>query len=121
MHVYLFVTGAGTLLAFGLPILLTPVRWARVFQWDIPEDLRLARYFARSLGSVAVAIGVGAVYLSFQADPPRVFVLVMVLAGVLLTAIHIVGAVERSQPWTETVEILFWLALTVWGFTVYRG
>jgi len=121
MRTFLFVTGVGTLLAFGLPILLTPVRWARLFRWELPDDLRLVRYFARSLGSTAVAIGVTGVYLSFQQNPPREFLLVAILSTALLTVIHLVGTIERSQPWTETVEIAFWFAVTVWGIAVYRA
>jgi hypothetical protein len=119
MRTFLFVGGVGTLAAFGLPILLSPLRWARALQWEIPEDVRLVRYFARSLGCTAVAIGAVSVHLSLQADPPREFLLVPILSTALLTGTHVVGALERSQPWTETVEILLWLGLTIWGLTVY--
>ena len=121
MKIFLLVTGIGTLLLFGLPILLTPMRWARVFKWDIPKDARLARYFARSLGCTAVGIGSVAVYFGLQADPPRDFLLVPIISGVLLAVMHLVGAIERSQPWTETAEIPFWLGLAAWGIAVYLG
>ena len=121
MHMFLLLSGAGTLLLFGIPILLAPLRWARTFQWEIPEDVRLVRYFARSLGSTAVGIGAVAVYLGLQADPPREFLLVAIISTALLAIIHVVGAIERAQPWTETAEIPFWIGLTVWGLAVYLG
>ncbi len=121
MHTFLLVAGVGTLVLFGFPILLTPLRWARVLQWEIPEDVRLVRYFARSLGCTAVAIGGVAVYLGLQEDPPRDFVLVAIISTGLLAVIHLVGALERSQPWTETAEVPFWIALTAWGISVYLG
>ena len=121
MRTFLLVTGIGTLVLFGLPILLTPLRWARALQWELPEDVRLVRYFARSLGCTAVAIGVVAVYLGLQENPPREFVLVAILSTGLLAVIHMVGAFERSQPWTETAEIPLWLGLMAWGIVVYLG
>ena len=121
MRSFLVIAGLGTLVAFGLPILLTPVRWARVFQWEIPDDVRLVRYFARSLGCIAVPLGAVAVYLGLQPEPPREFLLVVIGSTALLTVMHVVGALERAQPWTETVEICFWFALTIWGGAVYWG
>ena len=119
MKLYLLAAGLGTLLFFGLPILITPLRWARALRWEVPEDVRLVRYFARSLGSAAVAIGGVAVYLALAGGPARPVVLIGVVATALLTVIHVVGALERSQPWTETVEIPMWAGLTVWGLLVY--
>lgn len=121
MRTYLVVTGIGTILAFGLPFLLAPIRWARLFQWEIPDDVRLVKYFARCLGCTAIGISVVALYYSTRPDPPREFLLVGIVSAGLLTLVHIVGALERSQPWTETVEIVFWLGLTGWGLAVYFG
>lgn len=121
MHAFLVLAGIGTLVLFGIPILLAPLRWARALKWEIPEDVRLVRYFARSLGCTAVAIGSVAVYLGLQDEPPREFVLVAIIASGLLAVIHVVGAIERSQPWTETAEILLWTGLTAWGITAFLG
>ncbi len=107
--------GIATLAAFALPLLLVPLRWARIFRWDLPKDTRLTVYFARSLGAVAGAVSVAMIVAGSAEDPPSVMLLLAVLAGALLAAVHIVGAVERSQPWTETAEIGLWIGLTVWG------
>lgn len=121
MRVYLLATGVGIVLAFGLPFLFSPVRWARLFRWEIPEDVRLVRYFARCLGCTAIGIGGVSVYLGLRPDPPREFLLVGIVSTGLVAVVHLVGALERSQPWTETAEIPFWFALMVWGLVVYIG
>jgi hypothetical protein len=41
------------------------------------------------------------------------------VAAGLLTLVHIVGAVQRRQPWTETAEIVFWGAMTVGAVACY--
>ena len=97
MRAFLLLSGVGTLLLFGIPILLAPLRWARAFQWEIPEDVRLVRYFARSLGSTAVGIGAVAVYLGLQADPPREFLLVAIVSTALL-ADHPRRRRDRARP-----------------------
>ena len=32
-NIYLYVMGAAMLAAFGLPLLLVPLSWARLFRW----------------------------------------------------------------------------------------
>lgn len=108
----LWLLGASFALIFGLPLLLAPVAWARAFKWDIPSDTRLVVYLGRCLGGVAVAIIVGC----FRAAPDPshhvwLFDLIAV-AGGLLALVHIAGAIQKIQPWTENAEIILYVGAT---------
>ncbi|HEY5949689.1 MAG TPA: hypothetical protein VIV40_29545 [Kofleriaceae bacterium] len=118
---YLLISAASFAVLFTLPLLLVPLKWARVLRWQVHDDDALAVYLGRSLG----AAGCGIVYVTVRAarDPvahPMIFEL-MIVAGALLTLVHIVGALQRKQPWTETAEIGFWAAVTVVAALVYRS
>jgi hypothetical protein len=102
---YLLVTMVITTLTFALPIFLAPLRWARMLGWTIPEHTDLAVYFGRCLGAFVLIVealmlraaltGVAIVF-TFQ---------VMTAVAVLMVIVHIVGAIERTQPFLETLEI----------------
>jgi len=119
---YLWVGGSAFLVLFGLPLLIVPITWARLFRWWIPDDERLARYLGRSLGAVVVPLM--GVLLRAAPTPERFPWLFELSAAIcaLLMLVHVVGAVERSQPWTETIEIgvyglvgglAFWIRTTL--------
>lgn len=118
---YLWVIGAIFGIFFVLPLLVVPLRFARAFRWPLPADDRLATYFGRSLG----AVGAGVVFATLRAAPhpaahPLLFEMTIVV-GTLLTLVHAFGALERSQPWTETAEIPGYAALTIAAIVIYRG
>jgi hypothetical protein len=111
--VFLWAAGAAFLLFFALPLLVTPLHWAKRLGWTLPDDVRLTRYFGRCLGAVAVAI----VVMCFRAapDPEGALYLfeLLTIVALLLTAVHVWGAIERAQPASETAEIALYLALTI--------
>jgi len=116
---FLVVFGLAAGFAFALPIFVVPLTWARVFRWNLPDNTDLAIYFGRCLGVLAVVLtgfvlragltGVG-VELMFQ---------IMIPVFVGMTLVHIVGAIQRIQPVTETIEIGFWAGLVVLGLAFY--
>jgi len=108
-----FLLGAGTtgLLAFGLPLFLSPLRWARALRWRVPADTDLTVYLGRSLGAVAVALSTGALRAARRPEEQRTMVEVGFMTGALLAAVHVWGALLRRQPWTETAETAFWSAM----------
>ncbi len=111
LHVYLYVVAVTMLIGFGLPLLLVPIHWARIFRWEIPQQKDLAAFLGRSVG---VFICVLAIFAFKAANTPavqRFFVdmLLWITAGSLL--IHIYGAIKKAQPVTETIEILVWILL----------
>jgi hypothetical protein len=108
-----FLLGAGStgLVAFAMPLLLSPLHWARAFRWRVPDDTDLTVYLGRSLGAMAVAVSVGALRAARRPEEHRIIFEVGVLTGALLAAVHLWGALLRRQPWTETAEIAFWSAV----------
>ncbi len=92
---------------YALPLLFMPLRWARWFRWKLPEgNPALTVYFGRCLGGLALATILSV--LRAVPDPKAhlaFFDLIYLVCGIM-TLIHIWGALERSQPWTEDVEIL---------------
>jgi hypothetical protein len=102
---FLLVLVAVTTLAFALPIFLVPLRWARVFQWRIPGDTDLAVYFGRCLGAFILIVEALMLRAGLSGEG-LVFIYQQLLAiATLMVIVHIWGALQRIQPWTETLEI----------------
>ena len=116
-----FLVAAGTtgLLAFGLPLFLSPLRWARALRWRVPADTDLTVYLGRSLGAVAVALSAGSLRAARRPEEHRIIFEVGLLTGVLLAAVHVWGALLRRQPWTETAEIAFWSGMAAGAALTY--
>lgn len=111
LHIYLYVMAVAMLIGFGFPLLLVPMQWARIFRWEIPQKQDLAAFMGRSVG---VLICVLAVFAFKAASTPAVqpFFFDMLLwttAGSFV--IHVYGAIKKSQPVSETIEILVWILL----------
>lgn len=85
----------------------------------MPADSDLALYLGRSLGAVAVAVTLGGIRAAFDPWRNRILFPMAAVAAALLTLVHMVGAVQRRQPWTETAEILFWGAMTAGAVACY--
>ena len=109
--VYLYVMGVSMLAAFGIPLLAVPLRWARAFRWETPQPENLVVFLGRSLG---VFVSVLALFAFKAAGSPVAkpffFDLVLWVLGAL-GLLHIYGAIKKTQPVTENVEILLWVAL----------
>jgi hypothetical protein len=118
-----FLLGMAALfgLAFALPLLLVPMRWARWFRWKLPAEGHLTEYFGRCLGAVAVAIVVACVRAAPAPAANLPLFELVIAAATLLTAVHVYGALRRAQPWTETAEIALYAAATAATLWVYRG
>jgi uncharacterized membrane protein YsdA (DUF1294 family) len=118
---FLLVLMLLTSAAFALPIFLAPLTWARRLGWRVPEDTDLAIYFGRCLGAFilvvellmlrAVLTGTGLVF-TFQ---------VLIAVAVLMTVVHIWGAVQRIQPVSETLEIGMYAGLGFLAVLFYPG
>lgn len=117
---YLLILGIGTSILFTIPILFMPLTWAKLMMWPIPEEWRLAVYFGRCLGCMALvieyfifhaALGYGGLSFAFQ---------FVIGVSALMVALHIQGAVMKIQPITETLEIGFWALLLVLTICFYK-
>jgi len=116
---FLLATSAVGLGAFGLPLLLSPLKWARRLRWQVPEDTDLAVYLGRSLGAVAVALSLGGLWAARDPWRHRIVFQMAAAAAALLAGVHIKGAIEGKQPWTETAEIPFWAAMAIAAIACY--
>ncbi|MDN5873081.1 MAG: hypothetical protein L0H29_01700 [Sinobacteraceae bacterium] len=110
---FLVLLGIVMLLAFGIPMALWPLRWARVLRWQLPTHTDLAVYFGRSLGSVATVIGVFS-FVAAADTMVRPFYFGFLLAcWVLMVLVHLYGAIRRIQPLSESCELPFWGGLVI--------
>jgi hypothetical protein len=118
---FLWISAVGFSLAFALPLLFVPLTWARIFQWRVPDETHLTIYFGRCVGALAATIVLFAVRAAVHPDQHRyMFELIAVACG-LMTGLHIWGAVRRMQPWTETVEIGLYAAMTGLSYAALRS
>jgi hypothetical protein len=118
---FLLVFGVVAGLAFALPISLVPLAWARAFRWRLPDDTDLAVYFGRCLGVLAVVLGGFTLWAGVTGDGVEQLFQIMISVFIGMTIVHIVGAIQRIQPMTETIEIAFWGGLILLGLAFYPG
>ena len=116
--IFLVVSGTLFLLFFGLPLLISPMFWARMIGWDIPEDKNLANYLGRSLGGVIIPV----IIVSFMAarNPYefRIIFTLVILVGIFEAFVHLYGFIKKTQPLVEHLEIIMYsvLAFLAWYF-----
>lgn len=109
--VYLIVAGIMMLVAFGIPLLVVPMSWARVMRWEIPPPGQLVTFLGRSLGLFICVVAAYAfkVATTPQAQPFFFEFMLWLFAGMI--GLHVYGAIKRVQPVTETIEIGLWVLL----------
>ncbi|WP_224360550.1 hypothetical protein [Hyalangium versicolor] len=109
---FLVISVGVFLLVIALPLLLAPLTWARWFGWKIPEgSTDLTVYFGRCLGATALTL-IFAVAHGIP-DPKShhlLFELIAIVSG-LMILIHLWGAIRKTQPLSETVEIAVWVVV----------
>ena len=110
---FLMLLGVGTLAVLGVPMLVSPLGWARALGWWIPEDTRLAVYFGRCLASVVCMLCWGAFRAAAHNEGAPLFFALLSGSSALMIAVHLNGALRRAQPRSETYEIAAWVALFV--------
>ena len=117
--IFLWMAMILTLVIFGIPILIFPLRWARRLKWSIPEDDHLTLYFGRCLGSFILVFEY-AIYRAINDAGIRPFVFDMALGvSSLMIAVHLYGALKRIQPKIETIEIGFYSLLLILTILFY--
>jgi hypothetical protein len=111
----LLVSGTAVVViaAYGLPLALCPLRWARTLGWVAPDDVRLARYLGRSLGAAVLTLALIVLYAAQQPQLEGLATWVAAFALGMESLPHFVGLVERSQPLFETIEGFVFAALAV--------
>lgn len=116
---YLLALMCSTTLLFALPIFLTPLSWAQLVLWKVPDETDLAVYFGRCLGAFILVIEL--LMLRGILEPEsRLFVFDALYAVfALMFVVHIYGALKGIQPITETLEIGLWFLLLVLNTLFY--
>ena len=103
----------GTLVVFGLPLLLDPYRWARAFGWPAEPETDVGLYFGRCLGAVACALGADGLRAIQDPRRHRGYYDIGEVASWLLAAVHVRGMLEGRQPPVEHAEIAGYTAFAV--------
>jgi len=116
--IFMVVGATAFLLFISLPLLISPMRWARRIGWKIPEDTDLANYLGRSLGGLLLPV---TILLYIGARDPweyRVVFDLVILATIFAAGVHFYGFLKRSQPIIEHLEVFMYvaLALVAWYF-----
>jgi len=106
------------LVAFGLPLLLCPMTWARCIGWSLPQEKDLANYLGRSLGGVVMAVIIMAFLAATDPWKYRFVFELLVLIGVFMVGVHLYGFVKKNQALIEHLEIVMYslLSLFAWHF-----
>lgn len=111
--IYLIVAGVAMLLFFGLPLILVPMRWARVFRWDVSQPGDLVIFLGRSVGVFISVIALYAFKVSQTPSAMPFFYELMLWTFVGMILLHVYGAIRKTQPITETIEIGLWIILSL--------
>lgn len=109
------ILASATTILFAIPILIAPLAWARIMRWDIPEQTHLAIYFGRCLGAFALVLELFLFRAALTGEGLNFVFEFMMLIWIFMVGVHVVGAFQRIQPITETLEIGLWaffIALT---------
>ncbi len=109
--VYLYTAGAAMLLAFGIPLLVVPLRWAQLFRWQVPQPENLVVFLGRSMGIIISLIAIFAFRAAVSPQAQPFFFDLMLWTFAAMLVLHIYGAIRKTQPITETIEIGLWVIL----------
>jgi hypothetical protein len=108
---YLLIVTAITFLFFTIPLIVSPLAWARVLGWRIPEPTHLALYLGRSLGVLSLSINVISVRAALSGEGAETVFGLMLLVSALMVPLHLWGWIRKLQPLSESLETFFWAAL----------
>jgi hypothetical protein len=116
---FLVVSTSFFLVVIALPLLFAPLTWARWYGWKLPEGSPdLTVYLGRCLGGVAFAVIVAVAHgIPDPKSHHLLFELVSLVSG-LMILIHLWGAIRKTQPLSETVEIAVWAVVFIFSLWI---
>jgi len=120
-QLFLLVLMVVTSALLALPIFLAPLTWARRLGWQIPEHTDLAVYFGRCLGAFILIVELLMLRAAFTGTGLVFTFQVLIAVAILMTVVHIWGALQRIQPISETLEIGMYAGLGVLAVMFYPG
>ena len=118
-RLFMLVGATGLVLLLGLPLLIRPMAWGRRLGWTIPEPTDFANYLGRSLGGVALALGIMGYVTAYDPWQYRFMFDLVILIGIFLTGVHAHGFFKKTQPIIEHVEIILYAVGSVLAWYVY--
>ena len=84
---------------------------ALLFRWGVPQPQDLVVFLGRSLGVVVSLLAIFA-FVAVRSPEAKPFFFDLMLATLAaMLALHINGAIRKTQPITETAEIGLWVVL----------
>jgi len=100
---FMLVGATFFLVAFGLPLLLSPMTWARRIGWTLPQEKDLANYLGRSLGGVVMAMIIMAFLAASDPWKYRFVFEMLILVGIFMVGVHLYGFVRKNQPLSSSI------------------
>ena len=82
-------------------------------RWRLPQEIDLAVYFGRCLGAFILIVEGLMLRAALTGEALLTTFEVLAAVALLMVLVHVHGALRRIQPWTETLEIGFYVALLV--------
>jgi len=100
--IYLYVAGVAMLAAFGIPLLVVPLRWARAFRWEVPQPENLVVFLGRSVGIFISLLAVFAFKVTTTPAAKPFFIDLMLWLFVAMIALHCYGAKKDSTNYRDS-------------------
>jgi hypothetical protein len=116
---YLLLLMAVTTAVFALPIFLAPLKWAKRFGWEIPQQTDLAVYFGRCLGSFILIVELLMLHAAVTGTGLVITFQVLLAVSAFMIIVHVWGALLRIQPVSETLEIGMYSVLALLTILFY--
>jgi hypothetical protein len=104
---------------FALPIFLAPLSWARWFGWRIPEHTHLAIYFGRCLGAFVLIVELLMLRAGLTGEGLVFTFQVLLAVSGFMVVVHVWGAIQCTQPLSETLEIGMYAGLGLLALLFY--
>lgn len=108
---FLIGLSALTFFLFTIPLMLVPLKWAKIMGFEIPAHTDLAVYFGRSVAALAASVNFLAMRAGLSGRAVFDVLILIVAIACFMTIIHVWGAIKKIQPLSETLEIGFWIAM----------
>lgn len=122
MSYFLWICGTAFLLGSALPLLFAPAWWGRRFGWAVEKDRSgFTTYLGRCLGGAALGLVYGAYRAAPAPEAHPLLIEILLLISAVFAVVHIVGHLQRRQPWFESVEIAMYLGICAVGGWLHWG
>lgn len=113
---YLVIATTFFVVVIALPLLFAPLTWAKWFGWKLPEGNKdLTVYFGRCLGAAALSMLFAVAHGIPDPKSHHILFDMVSLVSALMIVVHVYGAIRKTQPLSETIEIAVWAVAFVFA------